>query len=184
MRRNLFIAALLGCLVIGGATAAFAQMIPEVRPFAGAFVPTGKQRDVLKDTWMIGAQGGVEMAQRLHAIATLAWAANPGGNDPSVFDYNAGIEAFQPIDMSMNWQVRPFAGLGLGARTYVGHGDNTGSETQFAGYGALGTEFQIRRIALRIEGRDYLSRFKGLNGTDRARTGNDLTFSGGVAFHW
>jgi len=186
MRKHLFTTALLGCLAVGAASAAFAQTIPEARPFAGVLIPTGKQLGIINRTWMVGLQGGVELAERVHAIGTFAWAANPSSSDPSVFDYNAGIEAFQPFHMTADWQLRPFAGVGLGARTYRNHpgADHPTTQTQFAGYGALGTEFQIRRIALRVEGRDYLSRFQGLSGTDRTRTANDVTVAGGVAFHW
>jgi hypothetical protein len=184
MRSKLFAAALAGCFAMAGASAALAHMVPEVRPFAGAFIPIGDQRDVLKDTWMVGGQAGVELAGSMHALATLAWAANRGSHDPALFDYNAGLEAFRPFAMTPDWQFRPFVGAGLGARTYVDHGNGSHTETAFAGYGALGTEFQLSRIALRLEGRDYISRFKGLAGTDHARTANDLAFTSGVAIHW
>ena len=184
MRSKLFAAALVGCFAIVGASAVVAQTIPEVRPLVGAFVPTGDQRDVLQDTWMVGFQGGIELVDRVHAVATLAWAANRHSNDVALWDYNAGIETFQRYGMGTDWQFRPFIGAGLGARTYVDHANNDHGETVFTGYGALGSEFQLNRLALRVEARDYISRFKGLTGDDQADTRNDLAFTGGVAFHW
>jgi hypothetical protein len=56
--------------------------------------------------------------------------------------------------------------------------------TYFAGYGALGTELQLARTALRVEARDYVSPFKGLMGGEEAAWRNDVMLAGGFAFHF
>ena len=42
---------------------------------------------------------------------------------------------------------------------------------------------QHRRIAVRIEARDYMTRFKGLLGNEAAATRNDVMLGAGLAFH-
>lgn len=184
MRGRWLIIGLVSAVSLGIAVTAFGRTIPEVRPFVGAFVPTGAQRDVLKDTWLVGGQGALEIADMAHLVGTFAWAPNRTSHDVCVYDYNVGLEGFQRVPMSADWQLRPFLGLGLGGRTYVDHANNSHKETTFGGYGALGTEFQIARIAFRLEGRDYVSRFAGLDGNQKAKARNDMSFATAVAFHW
>ncbi len=184
MRRVFWIVALAGAGVAGALATAHARAIPEVRPFVGAFVPTGAQRDALKDTWLVGGQAALEVADFTHLVGSFGWATNRRSKDVCVYDYTAGVEGFQPLRMTDTWEARPFLGLGLGGRTYVDHGNGDHKEITWGGYGALGTEFQLDRFAVRIEGRDYVTRFRGLTGDDKAKARNDLTFATGVAFHW
>jgi len=173
--------------VIGASTVATAwgQMVPEVRPFFGAYFPTGDQRDMVKDGLLVGAQMGVEIAERLHVVGTFSFDPNKvkhGGGNLGIYGYDVGLEAFRPTPMGDAWELRPFIGAGIGGRTYdVENGD---TETNFAGYGALGTEFQSGRFALRLEGRDYLSRYRGLSGGLDATTRNDIMMMMGAAIHW
>ncbi len=50
-----------------------AQGIPEVRPFVGAFIPTGDQADVLDGAVLTGAEVAVEAADMLHVVGTFAF---------------------------------------------------------------------------------------------------------------
>lgn len=186
MRRILMVCITVGLALGAAATAAAAAvaMTPEVRPFVGAFVPTGPQRDILKDTWLVGTQAALEIADRAHLVGTFAWAPNRTSRDVCVYDYTAGVEGFRAMPLRGSWELRPFLGLGLGGRTYVNHGDADRRQTTWGGYGALGTEFQMNRIAVRIEGRDFVTRFKGLTGDAAAEARNDIAVATGVAFHW
>ena len=180
-----------------------AKPVPELRVFAGAYVPTGDQADLLESSMMIGTQIGIEAANMVHLIGTFAYATpeakRPGvGRDVHVYQYDAGAEIFRVISASRengHWTLRPFLGAGLGARTYDFHDVDSGSETNFLGYASLGTELQHKNIALRIEARDYLSRFSGLpvgrhgehslmDDDDDTTTRNDLTFGGGLSLHF
>jgi hypothetical protein len=171
-------------LVFGAPATAAASTIPEVRPFAGAFVPTGPQRDFLKDTWLVGAQAALEIADQAHVVGSFAWAPNRTSHDVCVYDYTAGVEGFHAVPMRAGWQFRPFLGLGLGGRTYVDHANSDHKQATWGGYGALGAEFQASRIAIRLEGRQNLTRFTGLTGNDKAEARTDLMIGTGVAFHW
>ena len=82
-----------------------------------------------------------------------------------------------------DWLLRPFVGLGVGGRTYDFEAANVKTRSFLVGYGALGTEFQISRFAVRLEGRDYLSRMKDIAGLTKAATRNDLMVTAGLAYH-
>jgi hypothetical protein len=178
MRRT-FLVAIMAIAVVGMACIATAAT-PELRPFAGALVPTGDQRDVLDDMFLMGIEGGVELADAFHLVGTFGWAPSKYSEDPSLFQYDVGVETFRAFPMTPDWEIRPFLGAGLGARTYVQSGHQ---ETNFAGYGALGAEFQLDRVAIRLEARDYMTRFKGIRGDEPADTRNDLAILGALAVH-
>jgi hypothetical protein len=79
--------------------------------------------------------------------------------------------------------MRPFVGVGGGARTYLYQGTGLSDRTCTAGYAALGTEFQLGATALRLEARNnlfcYKSPFAGLSSVTR----NDVSLSLGLAYH-
>jgi len=185
MRRIMLVTAVMATLAAGVPAIAWSgDMIPEVRPFVGAFFPTGAQRVVLDDALLVGGQGGIEMADALHLVGTLAWAPHRTSKGACVYNYDVGVETFRSFDMNARWQARPFVGAGLGGRTYVDHARDDHRETNFLGYAALGTELQHEKLALRVEGRDYISRFKGLSGELEADTRQDIAVVAGLAFHW
>jgi hypothetical protein len=187
MRKLTVVLALLATLVGGLAVTAWAQVTPEIRPYVGAFFPTGDERDLLKDAFLVGGQVGVEIAEQIHLIGTFGYVPNKDRAlfpqpDVGIFQYDVGVEAFRIVSTESSWELRPFIGLGGGARTY--DPSPGGTETNLAGYGALGMEFQNGTLALRLEGRDYLTRFKGLTGNQDAKTRNDIMTMVGVALHW
>ena len=188
MRKTLFALAVMATLVAGIATSAAATPpIFEVRPFVGALIPTGDQRDALNDAVFFGGQGGIEIARSLHVIGTLAYAPKKNTDGIGVMQYDAGVETFRPYRMTERWEMRPFLGAGLGARTYVEGAQGGHTLSVFAGYFALGSEFQLDRIALRLEGRDYLTD-KGLTAEAvprlASKTRNDVSIVYAMAFHW
>jgi hypothetical protein len=189
MRTRIGLAIMAGFLILATTcNAGELTFVPEVRTFAGAYIPTGNMRDVLKEGPMVGAQLGVEIVQQVHAVASVGWSfttdrALAVDEDLHIAQYDVGLEVFETFDMSEAWMLRPFLGLGAGGRSYHYNDLDRSAETDFAGYLALGTEFQIHRMALRVEGRDYLSRFEGLDGTRDAETRNDLFVSAGIAYH-
>jgi hypothetical protein len=174
------------------ATVAGAQVTPEFRPFVGAFVPTGDHADVLKSSMLVGGQVAVEVRSTVHLVGTLAYATPETdglaiGKDVHLFQYDVGAEFFKVVPMSQandHWTFRPFIGAGLGARTHdVYDRNDLDAQTNLAGYAALGGEIQHQRIALRLEARDYVTRFNGLAGGDAAEARNDLMIAAGLAIH-
>ena len=181
-------------LALVGATTAGAQpLIPaerraafELRPFAGAYLPTGDQRDALRDAFHLGVQASYPIIPQFAVVGTFAWSASKNraaARDAAVdvLHYDAGVEGRAAgWRRGGTWDFTPFAGIGLGARTYNPRHGNTDSQTKFAGYGAIGGEFGIRRIGLRFEARDYLSQAGPVNGRDESGTRNDVTLAAGL----
>lgn len=164
-----------------------AQLTPEIRPFVGALVPIGDQRDVLKDAVMTGGQLAIEMADRYHAVGTFAFAGPDFRGGPikaghmHVYQADLGGEMFAIQRLNETWELRPFLGAGGGVRTYDPTG--SGSRSYPAGYGAVGTEFETGNIALRLEARDYFTRFRGVTGNQGTSVRSELAFTAGLAYH-
>ncbi|MBC7841570.1 MAG: outer membrane beta-barrel protein [Gemmatimonadaceae bacterium] len=161
-----------------------------VRPIIGAYVPTGDQRDVLRDAFHLGIQGSYDIIPKLSVVGTFAWSASEARGIPSapkidLFHYDAGLEARTAgVSRSSGWSVAPFAGLGLGARTYRVRSGSGGNNSKFAGYGALGAEARTRRIGVRIEARDYLSEAGPTRALVGSGTRNDVTLAAGLTIRF
>src|SRR4051812_19366192 len=65
---------------------------PEIRPFAGAYLPTGPQRDLFKDAPLFGVQGAMELKPTLHLLGSFSWV--PGQNRYQVSNHGVNIYAY------------------------------------------------------------------------------------------
>jgi hypothetical protein len=162
---------------------------PELRPFLGASVPTGGQRDLFKDAAMFGVQGALELRPTFHVLGTFSWvpAQNKyaaGDDNVSIFAYDAGIEKGLVQPLRSGWELRPFFGVGAGARTYSYASPALRDQTCVGGYGALGSELQLRRVALRLEARDNVFCYKSPVGGVESKTRSDFGFALGFAYHF
>ena len=182
---------LFGALVLAAsAPTARAQLgTPELRPFVGAHLPTGPQRDLFKDAAMFGVQGAVEIVPTWHFLGTFSW--TPTHNKYTGFDENVNIYAYDigtelgnVHSLGSGWELRPFLGLGVGARTYAFKSAGLSDKTCAAGYGALGSELQLNKVAVRFEARDnifcYRSPVRGVG----SKTRNDVGLAFGFAYHF
>jgi hypothetical protein len=186
------IAALLSTALFTLATTAAAQSADsrfEVRPFIGAYIPTGDQRDVLDDAITVGAQGAYAVTNNLSIVGTFS--LTPSSNkqislydDVDVFTYDIGAELHKSFSVgSRGMRLSPFIGVGAGGRTYDYRDLDTNSETTFAGYGAIGGHVQRGSIGFRLEARDYVSSFKGLSGElTESETRNDVAIFTAISF--
>ena len=187
MRRTAFaIAALLGAASL--LPAQTAKTRPEIRPFAGAIIPTGDQRTLFKSAPMFGLQTALELKPSLHLVGTFGWV--PAQDKYAVaqdnvnnFQYNVGVELGFVQPLGGSWELRPFVGAGVGGRTYAYQAATLSNKTCAAGYGALGTEFQLARTALRLEARDNVFCFKSPIGGVSSKTRNDIGLAFGIAYH-
>jgi hypothetical protein len=158
----------------------------EIRPFVGAYIPTGGLRDRFETATMVGAQGALELSQNLHVLGTLAWTDghNKFGlniNGTHIWQYDIGGEFNLVEPLGGGWMLRPFAGLGAGFRTYDFKGDLE-TKSCSAGYGALGSELQKGAVAFRLEARDYALCYQSPV-TGKKSTRSDLGISFGIAYH-
>jgi Outer membrane protein beta-barrel domain len=158
----------------------------EIRPFVGAYIPTGAQRDLLKDAVLVGAQASYRVIPQLAITGSFGWSPSkdritPGDPTLDLFQYDVGAEARGAGWVrGDSWDFTPFVGLGVGGRTYNYRDLDVGSKTDFDGYGALGGDLNFGQVGLRIEGRDYVSQFKPLTGTGDAKTRNDVALAAGL----
>jgi len=159
----------------------------ELRPYTGAYIATGDQRDAVKDAVLVGAQASYRIVRFLAVTGSFGWSPSkdrliPGDEKLDIYQYDLGAEAratswrqFGALDFT------PFAGLGVGGRTYNFRDlDNVDAKTNILGYGAVGGELGFGRIGLRVEGRDNLSGFKPLIGGGDSKTRNDVTVAAGL----
>jgi len=162
----------------------------ELRPFVGAYIPTGDQRDLLKDAVLVGGQASWRVVPVLALTGTFAWSPSKdrisaGNQTLDLYQYDLGAEVRTPraLDAGIA-EFTPFVGLGLGARTYDYRNLDVTSKSDFDGYGALGGDFGFGPIALRIEARDYVSQFKPLTGTGSSGTRNDIGLAAGLGYRF
>jgi len=162
----------------------------ELRPFAGAYVPTGTQRDLLRDAFLVGGQMSYHIIPSLAATGTFAWSPNKdhlSRGEPllDVLQYDVGLEGRATSWLrGTGWDFSPFVGAGVGGRTYSYRDFDADTRTRVAGYGAVGGDVGLGHVGLRFEARDYLSRFTPLTGGGGPDTRNDVTLTAGLTFRF
>jgi len=186
MRRFFVLTALLLTATTAAAQATGSRF--ELRPYAGAALPVGDQRDVFKDAFLLGAQGAWEVQPNFHVVGTFGWQPASSRFDASatgvnVYLYDLGME-FDMVRPMRGWELKPFFGFGAGARTYVWHASELRDRTGYSGYGTLGMEFQIGRSALRVETRGNVFNFKSPFVGEKAKTRGDVGLTAGYAYHF
>ena len=157
----------------------------ELRPYVGAYIPTGNQRDLLRDAVLVGGQASYRLNPNIAVTGTLGWSPSkdritPGDQTLDVWQYDLGAEFRAPSWITAGtMDFTPFVGLGAGARTYNYRDLDVNAKTNAAGYGVLGGELGFGRIGWRLEARDYVSQFKPFDGGD-SKTRNDVTIATGL----
>ena len=177
-------------LFAGGAVLSAQSSVPkpEFRPFVGANIPTGPQRDLFGDAGMIGAQVAVEIRPTLHVLGSFGWIATQSNyavtnDNVNLFTYDVGLELSVVTPMASQWEFKPFVGIGAGARTYAYRGALP-NKTGGSGYFALGTEFQLAPWAFRLEVRDNAFSYRSPLAGVSAETRNDVGLALGLAYHF
>jgi hypothetical protein len=174
------------------ASAASAQQRPqqalELRPFVGAYVPTGALRDAFKGGVMLGGQAAYQVTPNFHVIGTGSWSdvkskLAPSNQKTNLFQFDVGAELGLVRSLTTSWSFHPFLGAGLGARTYDYNERTFANKTCTAGYGAIGSELQTGPLAFRVESRGYAVCYQSPI-TGKSSTKNDLGLSLGFAYHW
>lgn len=161
----------------------------ELRPMAGAYIPVGTHRDAMNDAAVYGGQLALQVRPAFHVLGTFAWSpamnryAGMALHDTNVYAYDLGVEFNMIRPLGAGWELKPFVGVGAGARTYDFRQPGLTSHTCASAYGALGTEFQYGFTALRLEARNYAYCFRDpvrQQWTNR----DDIGLTAGVAFHF
>lgn len=162
----------------------------QLRFTSGALVPTGNQRNVLKDAQMSGVQLSWLVLPSVAVTGQLGWARSRdlgASNRPKldVFTSDMGFEA-RPGTWFLGQAVSlsPFAGIGAGMRSYNYRQLDVNATNNLAGYGAVGGELGVGRVGLRLEARDYASGFKPLVGAGKSETRNDVVITAALRIRW
>lgn len=150
----------------------------EVATYVGAYVPTGNQRDVLDDAALVGLTASYDVSRYLALVGSFGWATTEvkglAQSDLYLFQYDVGLQGQYAIETGGGVTLKPFVGLGVGARTYSFRDLNVSSETDVAGYFAVGGSVEYRLATLSLTAREYVSAYDGLGISNTSSTRNDL----------
>jgi hypothetical protein len=192
--------ALAASILVCGAHAAGAQVLTDTPPptpqpaswefrvSSGALVPTGIQRDVLKNAALTVAQVSYVVRRPLAITGSFGWArsndlGSVGAPKLDVFTYDLGAEARAPQWFAGHaLTFNAFAGGGAGGRSYNYRNLEVDATRNVAAYGAVGGEVGIRRVHVRVEVRDYVGGFTPLVGGGHGDTRNDVVMMAGLRF--
>ncbi|WP_242393218.1 outer membrane beta-barrel protein [Anaeromyxobacter oryzisoli] len=156
----------------------------EIAPLVGAYLPTGGQRDMLDDSVLAGLTVSYDVIPYAAVVGAFSWAPTHakgvGNGDLDLFQYDLGVQGQLPIALSGDLTLKPFVGVGAGARTYSFRDLNVDSETDFAGYVSAGASLQYQAVAVSLTARDYLTPFNGIGRETSTQTRNDLALFGSV----
>lgn len=152
----------------------------------GVRAPTGRERDVFGPAFLIGGQVAVRMGGHAAAVMSVSAAqgndrTHSGDNALTAVQYDVGVERHGCPFCRGVTAVTPFAGAGVGGRTYLHDGGSRPATTSPAVYVAAGAEFRKGRAGFRAELRDYLVFVQ----RDRRRNvWNDIALQVGLAYHF
>jgi hypothetical protein len=160
---------------------------PEVRAFAGAFLPGASAGRYLGS--IVGLESAVELTDFADGVVSVVSAQehNTAGavarHAATVWRYHAGIEFNSTQPHENNWIWSPFAGGGAGGRTYDYAQPGIPAATYPSSYGAVGLDVRGGATAYRVEARGYLSPFQApLSGRRQVRA--DFAITAGIAYHF
>jgi hypothetical protein len=160
-----------------------------VAPFAGAFVATGAQRHVLDDAVLTGLTLSYDLHPYLSVVNLVAWSPSQSkglarNHDVDLVQYDIGLQGQYPIEIGYGFTVKPFTGLGIGARTYSFRRLDVENETDFATYFALGAEVDHGSLTFSLTARDYLTVYDGMPMAVDAQARNDLALFASFGFRF
>jgi hypothetical protein len=153
---------------------------------SGTLVPTGAEHHAIKRANLTAAQLTYVVRPMFAVTSTFDWARSRDAavaDNPKldVFTYDIGAEVRAPHSMTGEAATfRPFAGVGLGGRSYNYRKLDVDATHNVAAYGSVGGEIGVRRVRIRLEARDYVTTFKPLRGDGASRSGNDIVLMAGL----
>ena len=154
---------------------------------SGTLVPTGAQRDALARGPLTAAQLSYVIHPAVAITTSFGWArsrdiADADSPKLDVFTYDAGAEVRAERWLSLGMlSVSPFAGAGAGGRSYNYRYREADALHDLGVYGSAGGEIGIgSRLELRLEARDFVTRFEALDGAGSVATRNDVSLMFGL----
>lgn len=152
----------------------------ELTPFAGAFVPVLSQRTELGRAALLGLRGTWDLHRNVGLVLTGAWARPESGQEKvDLLQWDIGLQGQAPVALAGDWSIEPFAGVGVGTRSYRWVDLAAGSQTDFVFYSALGADLRRGRFAAGLTARHQLTAF-GPTGDGGAR--GDVALLGSLSW--
>jgi hypothetical protein len=180
MKTPLALAAVLAVLAAPAARAGEPARPFELTPFAGAFIPLLNQRGDLGSAPLLGLRGTYDLHRNVALVLAGAWARpETGARKVDLFQWDIGLQGQSPIALAGAWSLEPFAGVGIGTRTYSLVDAGVGSQTDFVFYSALGADLRRGPFAVGATARHQLTAFTPA-GDSGAR--GDLALLGSVSW--
>lgn len=158
-----------------------------VHTLLGGYVPTGAQRGAFAPAPVVGVQVAVGLRRTLALVAGAAIAqtedrtAAPRAN-VNLVQFDVGVEFGRASGGRLRRGLAPFAGVGVGGRTYDYAAGGIATRVFPTGYAAGGAEVALGRAGLRVEARDHLSRYQRPPVSTSIR--NDLVLLAALAYHF
>lgn len=186
-------AALAAVLALGATTARADEPTAHkfsVAPYVGAFIPTGDQRDILDDALLVGLTLSYDVHPNVAVVGSFGWSPTQVkglgllDDDLDLFQYDLGVQGQYPVVVAGDVTLRPFVGVGAGARTYSFRQSGLSAETDFAAYVSAGAKAEYKGFELGLTARDYLTAFDGLQGTESSTARNDLSLFASVGMRF
>lgn len=166
-----------------GQTSRWEWLIP-----SGTVVPAAANRDSIARGHLTALQVSYRVRPNLAVTSTAGWVrsrdlSTVGSPKLDVFTYDLGVE-LRASEMGARRHVsfRPFAGAGVGARSYNYRSLAADATHDPGAYVAAGGEVGIRGVRVRLEVRDYVTGFTLLDGRGRTNTRNDVVVMAGLRF--
>ena len=167
---------------------AFTDWRFEVGPYAGAYIPTGNQRDFVTGALLTGLQLSVLPHRRFALTVNYGWAATRDrqiaeSRALDTYQMDIGGEWRMPACYRRgSWQLVPFVGAGAGGRTYDYRDVAVSSRTDMVGYAAVGGEVDFGGWGIRLEARDHRSQSRTLAAPEASPTmRNDINIASGFS---
>lgn len=160
----------------------------EFRPVLGGLLATGAQKRAFEDGALVGIQLAAEVHRIVHVVGAFAYVptqtrrADGGLDQIRILQWDLGVELNARLRRRGHWTPKPFIGAGVGHRTFgnVRRDMRRGYPTV---YGGLGIEYQTDVVGVRLEARDYVSRFAGFDAAEPDAVRNDIGLAIGIAYH-
>ena len=180
-------------LVLAAAPVALAQQADtakwSLRVTGGSLIATGEQRHQIGNGKISAIQITRKLGSQLAVTGMFGWARSKdlkAIDTPKldVFTSDVGVETcFDEWFNTGSVAFKTFAGIGGGVRSYNYRSLDVDATNNLAGYVAAGGDLGIRRLAIRLEARDYATGFKPLVGGGKSEARNDVVIMATVRFN-
>lgn len=151
----------------------------------GTITPAGERGDDLERANLTAVQVSYGLRPDLVITSTVGWArtrpvVRNTDSRLDMFTYDLGAECRIPRRVGdRRFNVKPFTGIGVGARSYNYRDDDAVTTHNLAAYASAGGEIALAKVRVRLEVRDYMTWLNPSGATNSVRR-NDVAVMAGL----